>query len=736
MLSLKEKNKITFKAHRGVVPPTPAKEGEELVEKRIVCSGNMKLTSYGYTMTRELFEACLATTHEQFMDFFSMLFDIVSDSGKAISMTKPIWPNFPNDAMSASVVELYLANFIDYITHGQWNIAFDPKLVCPELDKSTIPALKQIPACNEDEFYSYVIQCITSKTPLSQDNFKTIFNVVLCDEDEVENIMTLMKDKHIYIKENLAAYVVAVYPYESVAKTTCIENGVTSTDVLRIAAAMSNSDVSLATAPKFRSFTRAERRFLLYVMENSNKTAFNDGFAQYPEYFKRFGEKVHPREYAKVFPKTAEMFAKVRNGEHITTFNSILQELMKQPVDITLLVNHLMTRPGMYARYLDFALRSCKTDKDTELVMHSFVSVCNKVSPRVLVQLINHFRNRNNPIQLATGKANGAATKAMNREVAEIPADICKRISTDISNELWQILRKDDEKNLSVYIDPSCHCNMLVFPDNTRQISSALRTTACGSRTPLPTGDVIRAFLYWKEKDCDDEWDGIDLDLSVLFFNEKKNEYCSYFNTKVPAIDAIHSGDKRSSGKNGAVEYIDFNVPKCLKAGFRYVAVVVNSYSGENFSEMEKAFCGVMVRDGKTGEQFEPSTVKDQFSLTTDTKQLCAVVIDLAAKEVVTVDKSINSKLIGCNVASEQDLVKNVCYFAMQQKSLSIKEMLGKRFASFLNDNEWKKADVIVSDEPNKFILDDEDATQIRVVNPYDVNGITALIFGENDSVS
>ena len=76
MLNLKEKNKITFKAHRGVVPPMSAKEGKELVEKRIVCSGNMKLTSYGYTMTRELFEACLATTHEQFMDFFSMLFDM------------------------------------------------------------------------------------------------------------------------------------------------------------------------------------------------------------------------------------------------------------------------------------------------------------------------------------------------------------------------------------------------------------------------------------------------------------------------------------------------------------------------------------------------------------------------------------------------------------------------------------------------------------------------------------
>lgn len=43
MLTVKDFNRITFLHHRGIVPPAPAKEGEHVVEKRYVCSANMKL---------------------------------------------------------------------------------------------------------------------------------------------------------------------------------------------------------------------------------------------------------------------------------------------------------------------------------------------------------------------------------------------------------------------------------------------------------------------------------------------------------------------------------------------------------------------------------------------------------------------------------------------------------------------------------------------------------------------
>ena len=425
------------------------------------------------------------------------------------------------------------------------------------------------------------------------------------------------------------------------------------------------------------------------------------------------------------------IFDKVRNGVHIETYNSKLQELLKKPVNVDVLTAHLMLRPGVFARYLDFALRNCSDEHQMEDVLFRFISVCKNVSPRVLVQLINHFRNRNNPVQLATGKANGAGSAALDREVEPISDVMCNRVARDIFNQLWQVLRAEDTEPKSIYIDPACHCNKLIFPDNPRQISSAMRATACGSRTQLPDGNVLRAFLYWKGDDGTDLWDGIDLDLSVVFYGEKEANFVFYGEPKNERLGAIHSGDRRCSGLHGAVEYVDFDIKKCLQNGIRYAALVVNSYSGEKFSEMDAAFCGVMVRDGETGEQFEPATVKDRFALTTDAGQIIMVVIDLLNREVVTVDKSIAQVRVACrNVVTDYAPTVDICSYAMQLKSLSIKEMLGMRYAKFLKDNEWEQASVIVSDEPGKFRQTKEGVPAPRVVSPYDIPGIYDIVFG------
>ena len=269
----------------------------------------------------------------------------------------------------------------------------------------------------------------------------------------------------------------------------------------------------------------------------------------------------------------------------------------------------------------------------------------------------------------------------------------------------------------------------LWLPDTTN------KTVKQAFETAKPNdGYVLRAFLYWKGNDGPDLWNGIDLDLSVVFYGEEKAKFVYYANPKDETLGAIHSGDRRCSGKNGAVEYVDFDIKKCFQNGFRYAALTVKSYSGEKFSEMENAFCGVMVRDGKTGEQFEPATVKDRFALTTDSDQLVMVVIDLMTREVITVDKSVAQFRLACrNVVTDYAPTVAACTYAMQLKSLSIKEMLGMRYAQFLKSDDWKHASVIVSDEPEKFKVTDKDTPAPRIVSPYDIPGVYDLIFGKEN---
>lgn len=731
MLTVYDFNRITFAHHRGIVPPMPAQEGKKAVEKRYVCSANMKLMEYGYIMARDLFDACCKAEYNDFLKTWSALYDCVTEDGKAISQISPIWPNFPDDAMKADLVDLYVVNFLNYLTCGEWQPDFDPTKFCPALDRSHLPAVKQIPACDEEEIYRYSVQSITGHSPLSPDEASCVFDTLMHDIDFTSELMDRMKPKHIPCKENLALYVSRIISRPEWREQACFRDFKSSTDVLRLAAAMSDQDVSLSKAPKFRNFKRGERRQLLELLEHTDK---NEGFALHPEEFKRLGERLHPGDYSYIFKEDYEIFTKIRNGVKIETYNSKLQELMKKPVNAELLSAHLMMRPGMFARNLDFALRNCSNEQQMENVLFRFISVCKSIEPRVLVQLINHFRNRNNPVHLASGKANGAASKALERDIEPLSEDICKRVARDIFNQLWQVLRAEDTEPKSVYIDPDCHCNKLIFPDNPRQVTSAVRAAACGSRTNLPDGNVLRAFLYWKGNDGPDLWNGIDLDLSVVFYGEEKAKFVYYANPKDETLGAIHSGDRRCSGKNGAVEYVDFDIKKCFQNGFRYAALTVKTYSGEKFSEMENAFCGVMVRDGKTGEQFEPATVKDRFALTTDSDQLVMVVIDLMTREVITVDKSVAQFRLACrNVVTDYAPTVAACTYAMQLKSLSIKEMLGMRYAQFLKSDDWKHASVIVSDEPEKFKVTDKDTPAPRIVSPYDIPGIYDLIFGKEN---
>ena len=110
MLTVLDMNRVTFAHHRGIVPPAPAKEREKVIEPRYVCSANMKLMEYGYIMSYELFMACYKATHVDFLATWSALYGFITEDAKAISQTSPIWPNFPDDAMEADLVDLYVVN--------------------------------------------------------------------------------------------------------------------------------------------------------------------------------------------------------------------------------------------------------------------------------------------------------------------------------------------------------------------------------------------------------------------------------------------------------------------------------------------------------------------------------------------------------------------------------------------------------------------------------------------------
>lgn len=711
-----------FKYNRGAIAPVPAADGEVTVEERYVYSANLKLSQDGFTMSRELIDACLKASYNSFMLFWQELSAVTSKHRVLISRTKPIWPNFPADAMEASVVELYVANLLHFLTAGEWAPEFDPAKVAPGLLAPT-KSLKIIPAADENSPAELIAEMYMRKAPLSAEEAEDVAAIMLI-RPVAEKVREILQDKKPTCKESVILYVKDTMYLGETENDTIVDQISQARDVLRLASAMSGGDVSLAMPTRFKNFSRAERRFLMRLIEDTHFIA--ESMSKNREAWKRLGEKLHPGECRTKYPKAYEAFYLVRSNAYIETYEGKLQTLMKQPVDIAALCKHLAKRPGMYARYLDFVLRNCKDIFSAYAAVSCFENVAASVDTRVLMQLANHFRNRSIGVQLSTGKKPGVSTFVSEKEVREIPDYIIDAVEKSLVNIISAQIAGEGEK---VYLDPELTKEQrIVFPVNARQMSSGDRVYAPGSSVNIPRDmDIIRAFLYWKGNDLGGRGysdDIIDLDLSVMFLDKDFNAMnaVAYFSPKYDAVNGIHSGDRRYSGDDGAVEYVDFSLSKAEQNGVAYAMVTVNSFSGDMFSELDCVFCGWMSRDGETGGQFEPQTVQNRFDLTADSRQQASVLIDVLERKCYVVDMTIHDSISGGNVAQAANDIATIAKRIVCDNSMTLDEVLTVTGRVTCNAEE---ADVIITEGGDFSCVEHVH----RIVLPGDTTALSRLVF-------
>lgn len=117
----------------------------------------------------------------------------------------------------------------------------------------------------------------------------------------------------------------------------------------------------------------------------------------------------------------------------------------------------------------------------------------------------------------------------------------------------------------------------------------------------------------------------------------------------------------------GVAEFIDLDIEKALSAGARYAAFNVYNFSDENFSKMEHAAFGFMTRnDMKSGEIFEPSTVKQRMDLASATTTCIPVIFDLRERVLIWCDMALTADHVragygGINVESNLPSVVVTC---------------------------------------------------------------------------
>ena len=556
-------------------------------------------------------------------------------SGSPAAEYRPFYPDFPVQVRSASEATLLVNAALHYLGDVVGvRILPDYRPSPREPLPGDDGALTELGLATAQNLERIVADLIAQATPFSA-------------QDRAD--LTALSDfgpeaaPRVAVKENLAVLTVTFPDLDFSASYRTV------TDVLRLAVAMAGGDVSLAEPCRFPSFSRAQRRRLLGLLDavgqvqDSRDSA--EEMARRCERWKRLARHLRPGDYARRFPRAAALLHQVASGGAEEGFTSRLEEALAHR-DVESALRLLSTRPGVFARRLNHLLRLCVDEATRERVVAGFARVAPEVSLPVLVRLWEYFSSPG-PDALpwrvvAIKAATGTKTTLIPSTRRPGPADAA------VVRAVEEALRRRARLG-RIAVDQGMY-EGYTAPVGLRSASPGMRTAGRGTRLPLPEGETIRFFLHWRDLPepppdapepagpaaAEDRDTRVDLDLSAFFVSEDftRTEQIAYYNLRSTA--AVHSGDL-TSAPDGAAEFIDVTLAEALRQEWRYVVMTVHSFSHHQLSEVPECWAGAMARgaDPQSGEVFEASTVMQRLDLVSPTFNATPFVIDIAERRLI-----------------------------------------------------------------------------------------------------
>lgn len=653
---LRRKNRV-FINDDDMLKSLSAAAGEK--NKQIVATMNKNIEVFGYTMSEALFDKLVHMKAKNREVVYDTLVNGLKELTGADKVYNPMYPNFPESVMEKDDFELYFNAIVHYWSFGILLPYEDKKERAPLFNTAKVKVLE---AGSFDGLNDIFNNLCASKTSLSKNDVDDMIFIL--------NSAKVTLPDEIPFKENTACICrLLVDTGVDTDGSLCKKYVKTATDVLRLVTAMSDGDVSLAENTKFRNLKRSERRIIMNLLAGCGNVA--EDMNRYAGRWIRVGEKLHPGEFAKNerYTKVVQAFGIIRNDGKIQSFGGKVDAAIVSG-DVTTVVSLLKKRPGEFARRIDFLLRTFDKDADKKAVIMGFASVAKDVSSTVLLQVREHFINKldgSDDMRVFFPKGNLARSYYIKNDKAEtIPEDAMIMVIAVCENALVNIYGSRAFLG-KVYIDKALR-NYTV-PFSLRSTGKTMTAVSRGSRIAIDDSvKIIRPFIWWTNT----KNDIIDVDLSVAVFADNWDclEHVSYSNLKSEKFGMCHSGDITNGGPvdgEGAAEFIDLDIDKALNAGARYAVFNVYNFSDEYFSRMEHAAFGFMTRnDMKSGEIFEPSTVKQRMDLASATTTCIPVIFDLKERVFIWCDMALTADHVragygGINVESNLPSVVVTC---------------------------------------------------------------------------
>jgi hypothetical protein len=734
--------------------------------------------SLGYILDPSSIEKIRTLPEDVLTEFYNSGFSVLSAAKGANVKHVVMYKNFPNEVLSLSNGELMIRATLHYLSVffkdvGVSNYVFS---------NQDLVELKRLPF---DENFKPTVLGVVSQDKATEIIIQYAKNVLggsiaLTDKTkaeieairkEIPDADSKMHPESFKFKETLAYWVKLMcsvygvgYVFSHDSKVIDFDK-MTATDILRVCGIVSNDDIDAAfTAANFRyrSFPRASRKFIVGLVNSlcvrseilGTYDLLEDEFGKHNFKWNCLFKMLHVGDYANTFPAAYAIAKDCRSHNGCKTIDSKLNDiLVNAPISnkdkATEICDLLSKKPGVFARKLDWLLRDDRLSGCSNIIVESFMNCAKDISVNVLIQLYNHFINRQNPsgVRIFSYELNGAS------RIYKVD-DTRKPISKDdIQLMLSGIYKTLSEKEYShpvpdgiplsgkVYVSPIF--KQFAIPESARTSSSSCKTITRGSKLHLGANEdgikTIRVFTHWHNLAEKDYLRGnrVDIDLSAQFFDKNLTEINSVsWNTGLRGFGwddslskdmyACHSGDI-TDAPNGATEYIDIGIKEAKDAGVKYVVIMDNLYCGSAWKDIPECFSGIMLRKSKfgenTGEIFDPKTVALKFGMTQNINdQLTVLAYDFEKDEFIWIDAPVGG-IANSRVASESvSTIETILRESLEQK-LSMYDLImmgSAKFSAVVDDP--NQADVIFGDESTK-----SDNPNVKRISPYDIDEFVKL---------
>ena len=468
--------------------------------------------------------------------------------------------------------------------------------------------------------------------PAGADAFKTIYGNLVASRAKWTDAQA-MHAQHLLVATGVDRLELSEFGFKLngislIAANLSIPHAIAdATDVLRLAAAMSEQDASLRDTVRFKRFKRPERRQLLALLEQTANLAGDVG--QRPELFKKLFSQLHPGDFG--FEGVKGVYDSLYRGV-LQTYTGEVEAGLKAK-DVTVLA-FVASRPGDFARRLH-KLHAVFGNKAIE----AFTAVVPQLNTLALVKLRAY-------VSTVDGRQSLIYQPAGDWSRAQIVVNEKKPFGDAARAALLAALDKELGDRLKTAIPEGADVDLRAVDVKLQTNDQELAPYGRGTVFTLPeTAKYVRSASFWKAKRSGNVW----YDNGWTFFGSDWETIgaCCWDATTFGGygeVGAVFSGDPTNSKdmEGRACQMIDLNLDGLKNRGVRYAVWSVLAYSRISFADANDVLATLQWgEDASAGKLYEPSRAQMVFPLKGNGLTKYVAYLDVAERKLVYMDANL-----------------------------------------------------------------------------------------------